>query len=107
MRVSTTIPASITIDATALAALAPASMPPALADTLADVRALLADCRDRLDAGSKLLLTGDEAAARLSISRRTLQDLEIPSVAIGTCRRWHVADLLHFIETSKTGGLKS
>lgn len=54
----------------------------------------------------KLLLSSREAARALSVSPRTLWSStaprgDLPSVKIGRCVRYHVADLERWIETRK------
>ncbi len=57
--------------------------------------------RDALAAGGALL-TYDDVAQHLRVTRRTVEGLvasgELPSVAIGRLRRFRPADLLAFIE---------
>ncbi len=51
---------------------------------------------------AKLLVTPEEAAAMLSVSRTTVYHLmaasELPSVQIASCRRIPVAALEHFVQ---------
>lgn len=100
---SHTIPATVSLDADALASLTPATSP-AIAQLLADVRTLLASVLDRLASTDAMLVDRAEAARRLGVSARTLSGLPIPSVVIGGSRRWAVTDLVAFIDAARTAG---
>ena len=56
------------------------------------------------------LLTPDEAANALSISKRKLRGLmaegDIPHIKIGRCVRYLVDDLQRWVDDQKTGGKK-
>jgi excisionase family DNA binding protein len=58
--------------------------------------------QDRLPDPGKLLVTTEEAASILAISKRNLWTLtkngEIPFVMIGRCKRYALSDLMRFIE---------
>ncbi len=55
----------------------------------------------------ELLVDLNEAAKRLALSRRNVQELvsrrSIPSVKIGRCRRVAVVDLERFVEALRNG----
>ena len=100
------LPATITIDPQALASLAGPPIPANIADLLSDVKNVLADVRQRIADADQIAVGGDEAARRLGVSRRTLQDItDLPSFTIGTRRLWRVADLQEFaVRRSKGEG---
>ena len=75
------IAAQLLIHPAALARLQPSGADAAL---LAEVRDLMRDVRDRLNEDAQVLIDQREAARRLGVCQRTLTDLDVPRVRVGS-----------------------
>jgi hypothetical protein len=88
---SSAIPATITLDADALAALAgsPATPNP----LLENIASLLIDVRQRLNTDARILVDGKEAGRLLGLSERTIRDAGVPCIKVGASRRYRIESL--------------
>jgi hypothetical protein len=96
-----TLPATITIDADALAGLASGNTPDTTA-LLERVVGLLADVRSRLDADSSLLVDQKTAAKLLSCSTQSLKNWHIPHIPTAGRRLYRRAALIEWAKEHET-----
>jgi hypothetical protein len=95
------IPATITIDADALAALG-TSQPAETTAILADVRKLLADIRTRLNADARIMVDAGGAESLTGVCERSLRNHGVPSVKVGSRRMYRVATLKQWAAERET-----
>ena len=88
-----TIAAQITLSDADMARLQPGSGNDEL---LREVRDVLAEVQKRLADSGEILIDAREAARRLSICARTLQNASVPFVKLGTRRLYRVESLRDF-----------
>jgi hypothetical protein len=86
------IRATVLIDADALAALG-TSQPAETAAILADLRKLLAEVRDRLDADARIMVDAAGAEKLTGVCERSLRNHRCPFVRIGSRRLYRIEAL--------------
>src|SRR5436305_1780914 len=100
------IPASLAIDPVALAALTGTATPPEIFATLARVERLLVDCRERLELGSKLLLSAKQVATMTDQCERSVTGAaargELAFIKMGKRVVFKREDVIEYIERNRT-----
>jgi hypothetical protein len=86
------IPATLTIDASAFAALG-GSLSPETTAVLSDVRNLLIEVRDRLTSNAAIMVDGAGAEKLMGVSERTLRNHGVAAVKVGSRRMYRVETL--------------